>query len=97
MPTAILYLRVSTNEQANKGYSLKYQEDILTQYCNLREITILNTYIEDHSAKSFNRPTWNKLMLELKSKKGTQPNLMLFTKWDRFSRNTGDSYSMIKV
>lgn len=97
MHSAILYLRVSTDEQANKGYSLKYQVDILTQYCTLRDIKILNIYVEDHSAKTFIRPTWNKLMSELKVKRTPQPNLILFTKWDRFSRNTGDSYAMIKT
>ena len=97
MSSAILYLRVSTDEQASKGYSLKYQEDVLAQYCNLKNITILKTFKEDHSAKSFNRPAWKKLMREIEGRGKKLPNLILFTKWDRFSRNTGDSYSMIRI
>ncbi len=97
MSSAILYLRVSTDEQASKGYSLKYQEDVLAQYCNLKNITILKTFKEDHSAKSFNRPAWKRLMLEIEGRGKKLPNLILFTKWDRFSRNTGDSYSMIRT
>ncbi|MGC4233748.1 MAG: recombinase family protein [Niabella sp.] len=97
MSSAILYLRVSTDEQASKGYSLKYQEDVLAQYCNLKNITILKTFKEDHSAKSFDRPAWKRLMQEIEGKGKKLPNLILFTKWDRFSRNTGDSYSMIRT
>lgn len=51
---------------------------------------------EDHSAKSFNRPEWTKLLAELK-KRRTKPDLILFTKWDRFSRNAGDAYQMINI
>lgn len=49
--SAILYIRVSTEEQAIRGGSLKTQEDALRQYCQLRNITIKRVYIEDHSAK----------------------------------------------
>lgn len=51
---------------------------------------------EDHSAKSFNRPRWKELLQSLKKRKSTV-NLVLFTKWDRFSRNAGDAYQMINT
>ena len=73
MPFVILYIRVSTGEQPNKGYSLLYQEDILRQYCFLHATTVLRTYKEDHSAKSIDRPSWTKLISELKSSKRTRP------------------------
>ena len=49
---------------------------------------------EDHSAKTFNRPQWTKLLIDLRKHRG-QSDLILFTKWDRFSRNAGDAYQMI--
>ena len=49
---------------------------------------------EDHSAKTFNRPEWLELLLDIKKKRGAI-DLSLFTKWDRFSRNAGDAYHMI--
>ncbi len=49
---------------------------------------------EDHSAKSFDRPAWTDYLKELKKKKA-HSSLILFTKWDRFSRNAGDAYFMI--
>ncbi len=94
--SAILYVRVSTEEQAIRGGSLKTQEDTLRQYCSLRNIKIKRVYVEDHSAKTFNRPEWKKLITEIKSTKPPS-ELVLFTRWDRFSRNTGDAYSTIKV
>jgi len=51
---------------------------------------------EDHSAKTFNRPAWTKLLADLRKKRG-QSDLILFTKWDRFSRNAGDAYQMIST
>lgn len=92
MKTAILYLRVSTDEQALRGYSLRAQEELLTTYCKLHSISILKVFTEDHSARSFRRPEWMKLISYLRKH---QSDFLLFTKWDRFSRNTCDAYQML--
>ncbi len=93
---ADLYIRVSTDEQADKGYSQRNQEEMLRKYCLNQSIEVRNIIYEDHSAKTFNRPEWKNLILTLKKKKNNV-NLILFTKWDRFSRNAGDAYQMINV
>lgn len=95
-PIADLYVRVSTDEQADKGYSQRNQEEMLRKYCDNHSIEISNVIYEDHSAKSFNRPEWKKLIHQLK-KNRNRIDLILFTKWDRFSRNAGDAYQMINV
>ena len=96
MRKADLYIRVSTDEQANKGYSQRDQEDRLRKYCELKSISIRNIYVEDHSAKSFNRPEWQKYLSNLRKLKNSKVGtLLLFTKWDRFCRNAGDAYQMI--
>lgn len=51
----ILYLRVSTDEQAS-GFSLDYQEESLKRFCKIRGYKVLAIYREDHSAKNFKRP-----------------------------------------
>ncbi|MGQ3087692.1 recombinase family protein [Flavobacterium sp.] len=51
---------------------------------------------EDFSAKTFKRPEWERLLGEVKKCK-TRPDYVLFTKWDRFSRNAGDAYQMINI
>jgi site-specific DNA recombinase len=96
MKIADLYVRVSTDEQAEKGYSLRSQQDVLEKYCELNDIKVRKIYIEDFSAKTFNRPEWKKLILHIRKTKG-KCDLLLFTKWDRFSRNTSDAYQTISI
>ncbi len=91
---ADLYIRVSTDEQANSGYSQRYQEEMLRKYCDINAIEIRKVIFEDHSAKNFIRPAFQKLLAEYKKHKGIV-DALLFLKWDRFSRNAGDSYAMI--
>ncbi len=96
MKIADLYIRVSTDEQADKGYSQRDQEERLRRYCQINGIQVRKIIYEDHSAKTFNRPAWVKLLMEYKKMKG-KVDLVLFTKWDRFSRNAGDAYQMIST
>lgn len=95
--TADLYCRVSTDEQADKGYSLRDQDEKLRRYCEQHAIMVRRVITEDYSAKSFNRPEWKKLLTEYKKKGRSSPALILFTKWDRFSRKTADAYNMIAL
>jgi len=97
MREAYLYIRVSTDEQADKGYSQRNQDEMLRKYCHLQSIMVRDVIYEDHSAKTFNRPAWQAMLAGLKKKKAGRPDLVLFTKWDRFSRNAGDAYQMISV
>ena len=97
MKIADLYIRVSTDEQADKGYSQRNQEEVLKRYCQINSIQIRKVIFEDHSAKTFNRPEWTKLLQDLKKTKGKLTDYVLFTKWDRFSRNAGDAYQMIST
>ncbi|MDM1470488.1 recombinase family protein [Myroides odoratimimus] len=94
MKIADLYIRVSTDEQADKGYSQRDQEERLRRFCQSNDIQVGKVILEDHSAKSFNRPSWIALMKDLR-KRSNKTNLLLFTKWDRFSRNAGDAYQML--
>ncbi|WP_449397682.1 recombinase family protein [Chryseobacterium wanjuense] len=66
MIIADLYIRVSTDEQAEKGYSQRDQDERLRKYCMNNNISINKIIYEDHSAKSFERPEWKKYLLEIK-------------------------------
>lgn len=90
----VLYLRVSTEEQAQKGFSLDYQEESLKRFCELRGYNIVAIYREDHSAKNFKRPQWNNLQAYVKTNKRTVDKI-LFAKWDRFSRNVQEAFNII--
>ena len=96
MKKAIIYVRVSTDEQADRGYSLKHQEERLRNYCSMQGYEVVGFYREDHSAKTFERPEFNRLLEFLKKNKRVA-DFLLFLKWDRFSRNAGDAYFMINM
>jgi len=87
---------VSTDEQADKGYSLRHQVERLRTYCQFQNIEVLGLFKDDHSAKSFKRSAFQELLAKLKKGKHSA-NLLLFTKWDRFSRNAADAYGMIRI
>lgn len=95
MKKAILYIRVSTDEQAERGHSLAYQEEKLRMYCQIKGIEAFRLFKEDYSAKTFERPVFRELLSFIKKNKNEVDEL-LFIKWDRFSRNAGDAYQMIK-
>lgn len=95
MKTAILYTRVSTEEQVN-GYSLEFQEDLLNRYCAMQDIQIYQHFREEgKSAKDFNRPKFQEMLAYLK-RHHKAIDYVLYTKWDRFSRSSLESLAMIK-
>jgi site-specific DNA recombinase len=56
MESVYIYVRVSTDEQKRKGYSLVEQEERLLSYCETNNIKVKGIFREDFSAKDFNRP-----------------------------------------
>ncbi|MGC4129232.1 MAG: recombinase family protein [Bergeyella sp.] len=96
MENVIIYTRVSTDEQAQKGYSLRHQKEHLENYCHQKGLRILKHFEEDFSGKNFSsRPEFQKLLRYVQSNH-KKVDTLLFTKWDRFSRNTEHSYTMIR-
>ena len=88
---AILYTRVSTDEQ-NNGYSPADQKEKLYLYCENNGIDVVAFYHEDESGKSFDRPAWKKIMTFLRSNHNSV-DYIYFLKWDRFSRNATEAYA----
>ncbi len=95
MANVILYSRVSTDEQADKGFSLRHQKEVLELYCNQKGYSIAQHFREDYSAKNFNRPEFNNLLVYLKGNR-KRIDQILFTRWDRFSRNQEEAYRVIR-
>ena len=93
---AILYARVSTDDQAERGYSLRDQEERLRQHAERAGLDVLRVYREDHSAKTFEeRPAWRELMRELRAAPETV-GAVLFTKWSRFSRDATGALRVLR-
>lgn len=88
-----LYIRVSTEEQANEGYSIGSQRDRLTAYVHSQDWEIYDYYIDDgYSAKDTNRPKLQRMISDAKEKKF---DVVLVHKLDRFSRSVKDLYVLI--
>jgi site-specific DNA recombinase len=93
---AIIYSRVSTDEQAIKGYSLIDQEEILRRACEQDNAIVVEHFQDDgYSAKTFHRPAFNRMLEQLKTKK-LKDDYLYVERWDRFSRNIENSYLMIR-
>jgi site-specific DNA recombinase len=96
----ISYCRISSDEQSN--HSIPYQEETIRKYCDFKGYNILKTYLEDFSAKNFERPRWKDLMTFLQNQKteiGTDKSQwvqkIIFLRYDRFSRSFEKSLSVI--
>ncbi|KAF2336313.1 recombinase family protein [Flavobacterium daemonense] len=91
----ITYGRVSTEEQKENGFSLNHQKEMLKRYCDIKEYKILKHYVEDYSAKTFNRPEW-KILRDYVKKNKNSIDMLLVTKWDRFSRDSEGAMAVIR-
>lgn len=94
---AVIYLRVSTEEQARvgggaEGYSIPYQRDACHHKAEALGLTVIGEYVDaGHSAKSANRPQLQKMLREL-HEHGV--GWVIVHKIDRLARNTRDDHQI---
>lgn len=92
-----LYERVSTDEQAKYGYSIKTQIDALEDYCTKNKIKIADHYTDDGVSggkAAFKRPEMSRLLEDIKAKK---IDIVLFTRLDRWFRNTKEYFKVQEI
>lgn len=88
-----IYIRVSTTEQAEEGYSIAAQKERLIAYCKAQGWNEYKLYVDEGvSAKDTNRP---KLQLLLKDVEDGKINLILVYRLDRFTRRVRDLHNML--
>ncbi|MBU4070032.1 MAG: recombinase family protein [Nanoarchaeota archaeon] len=88
-PLAAIYVRVSTQDQAQHGYSLKAQQEALENYSKALGYEIFKIYKDEgKSAKNMNRPQMIKMLEDAESKKFSA---IFIYKLDRFSRSVVDA------
>ena len=89
-----IYIRVSTREQAEEGYSIGAQKDRLISYCHAQGWTDYRIYVDEGvSAKDMKRPQLIQLMDDIKAGK---INLILVYRLDRFTRRVRDLHEMLE-
>lgn len=91
-----IYVRVSTEEQAKEGFSIRAQEQKLKDYARIKEWAIHKIYIDEGiSGKNItDRPQINQLIKDIK--KRLIKNVLIF-KIDRLTRNTSDLIYLINL
>ncbi len=91
---AVIYTRVSTDEQKENGFSLPDQYNKLVNFCKKNEYEIVEHYQDDHSAKSFDRPAFQRFLKDIKNRK-ILVDTFICVRPDRFSRNLENTLSML--
>jgi site-specific DNA recombinase len=92
MKKAGLYIRVSTLEQAQEGYSIGEQKERLIAFCKAHDWLIADIYVDGgYSGANTDRPGIQKLIAEIKSL-----DLVLVYKLDRLSRSQRDTLYLIE-
>ena len=65
-----VYVRVSTDDQRDNGYSIDSQLRMIKEYCEKNDYSIVDIYNDaGHSGKDLMRPEMQRLLADIKSKK----------------------------
>lgn len=92
-----LYGRVSTEEQALRGFSIEAQVDALKEYAKKNNMKIVDIYLDEgiSGAKPpLKRPALNRLLEDVKAGK---IDMILFTKLDRWFRSVKEYFKVQEI
>lgn len=94
---AALYERVSTDEQAMRGYSIEAQIDGLTEYCNKVGYKIVGHYTDEGLSGGLpplKRPALKRLLEDVKA---GHIDIIIFTKLDRWFRSVQEYFKVQEI
>ena len=92
-----LYERVSTDEQALRGYSIETQKDNLEEYCKKNNMKIVGHYTDEgiSGAKPpLKRPRLTQLLEDVQA---GRIDIILFTKLDRWFRSVQEYFKVQEI
>ena len=88
-----IYVRVSTDDQKDNGYSIDSQLRMIKEYCEKNNYIIVSTYNDaGYSGKDLMRPEMQRLLQDIKSKKIDK---LVAIKVDRLTRNNFDGFWLL--
>ncbi len=92
---AVMYIRVSSKEQEQEGFSLDAQLKFLSDYARAHNMEVVHTYMDVESAKTAGRTEFGQLVQFLQSQQSLPSGssfcqTVLVEKTDRFYRNVED-------
>ena len=89
-----IYIRVSTLEQAEGGYSISEQTDRLKLFCEAKGWTVANVYTDPgYTGSNTDRPALTRLIDDVKN---NRLEMVLVYKLDRLSRSQKDTLYLIE-
>ena len=87
-----IYTRVSTEDQAKEGFSLRAQLEKLKAYCIARDWIVAQEYVDDgFSGRNTNRPAYIQMLEDL-----DKWDVVLVLKMDRIHRNSKNFMLMME-
>ena len=91
-----IYVRVSTEEQAREGFSIRAQTEKLKDYARIMGWNVYNVYSDEGiSGKNITeRPSINRMIKDILEKK---VNTVLVFKVDRLTRSTKDLIELVEI
>lgn len=93
---AVIYARVSTEDQAREGYSIAAQKELLVEYAERHGLTIIDEYIDEgKSGKSIDgRPQMTRLLEDASRNKF---DAVMTYKLDRIARRVSDASVIVET
>lgn len=89
-----IYVRVSTTNQVEEGYSIEEQKDKLSSYCDIKDWSVYKVYTDGgFSGSNTERPALEQLIKDAKKRKF---DTVLVYKLDRLSRSQKDTLYLIE-
>ena len=89
-----LYGRVSTDEQALKGFSIEAQVDAMKEYCQKNDMKIVDVYLDEGKSGALpplKRPALKRLLEDVEAGK---IDIIIFTKLDRWFRSVKEYFKV---
>lgn len=96
MEKAVIYARVSSEEQAKHGFSIENQKKVCIDFAKKQGYYVAKVFVDEgKSAKNLERPEIQELM-DYCSKKKNNINAVVIWRLDRISRNTTDYHGVLR-
>ena len=96
MEKAVIYARVSSEEQAKHGFSIENQKKVCIEFAEKNGYFVDKVFVDEgKSAKNLERPEIQELM-DYCSKKKHNINAVIIWRLDRISRNTTDYHGVLR-
>ena len=80
LPNAVIYARVSTQQQAEEGYSLQAQVDSCTNYAESNGYSISKIFTDIGSARTLDRPNFKEMIKFCSNKENNVKTIITWIK-----------------